>query len=246
VSEADAGAAGLDGRSHRRFLSDFYSGRFPGSFARGALFQDDPATGDSRICGTAASLCGVEAALEAEDPDRLTAAIRRLESMYAVSFSFGGIPLIYMGDELALRNDPGWARDPARRHDNRWMHRPVMDWAATARRGDPRSLEGRVFAAIRGLAGARRSLLALRSGGITEILPTENRSVLAYRRAHPRSAPFLSLTNFSDVTQAPDAGIIARAGLYDPVHVHSTTGQLTISAGRIELPPWSFVWLTGA
>jgi len=30
------------------------------------------------------------------------------------------------------------------------------------------------------------------------------------------------------------------------VHVHSTTGQLAISAGRIELPPWSFAWLTGA
>jgi len=246
VSDADAGAAGLDGRSHRRFLSDFYAGRFPGSFARGALFQDNPATGDARISGMAASLCGIEAALEAEDPDRLAAGIRRLESMYAVAFSFGGIPLIYMGDELAIRNDPGWARDPARRHDNRWMHRPAMDWAAAARRGDLQSLEGRVFAAIRGLADARRSLLALRSGGITEILPTENRSVLAYRRVHPRSAPFLSLTNFSDITQAADAGIIARAGLYDPVHVHSTTGQLAISAGRIELPPWSFAWLTGA
>jgi len=245
VSDADAGAAGLDGRSHRRFLSDFYAGRFPGSFARGALFQDNPATGDARISGMAASLCGIEAALEAEDPDRLAAGIRRLESMYAVAFSFGGIPLIYMGDELAIRNDPGWARDPARRHDNRWMHRPAMDWAAAARRGDLQSLEGRVFAAIRGLADARRSLLALRSGGSTEILPTENRSVLAYRRAHPRSAPLLSLTNFSDVTQAPDAGIIARAGLYDPVPVHSTTGRLTITAGRIELPPWSFAWLTG-
>jgi hypothetical protein len=69
--------------------------------------------------------------------------------------------------------------------------------------------------------------------------------VLSYRRAHPRSAPFLSLTNFSDVTQAADAGIIARAGLYEPVHVHSSTGQLDIRAGRIELPPWSFVWLSG-
>jgi len=245
VSDADAGAAGLDGRSHRRFLSDFYAGRFPGSFARGALFQDDPATGDARICGTAASLCGIEAALETGDAGGLTAAIRRLESLYAVAFSFGGIPLIYMGDELGVRNDPGWARDPAHGHDNRWMHRPAMDWAAAARRHDPASVEGRVFAAMRGLSDARRSLLALRSGGSTSILPTENRCVLAYRRAHPRSAPFLSLTNFSDVTQAPDAGIIARAGLYDPVHVHSTTGQLTISAGRIELPPWSFAWLTG-
>ena len=130
--------------------------------------------------------------------------------MYAVVFSFGGIPLIYMGDELGVCNDPQWQEDPAHAGDNRWMHRPPMDWSRAARRSDPGTLEGRVFAAIRGLIGARRSLLALRSGGVTEILPTENRSVLAYRRVHPRSAPFLSLTNFSDTAQSADAGVIAR------------------------------------
>ena len=102
-----------------------------------------------------------------------------------------------------------------------------------------------MFGAIRRLADARRSLLALRAGGSTEILPTENRSVLSYRRAHPRSAPFLSLTNFSDIPQSADAGIIARAGLYEPFHVHSSAGRLDIRGGRIELPPWGFVWLSG-
>ena len=119
------------------------------------------------------------------------------------------------------------------------------DWARAARRTDPASLEGRAFAAIRGLAEARRALLALRSGGQTELLPTGNRSVLAYRRVHPRSAPFLSVTNFSDITQAVDAGIIARAGIYRPRPAHSTTGELVMNAGRIELSPWSFAWLTG-
>lgn len=76
-------------------------------------------------------------------------------------------------------------------------------------------------------------------------MPTENPSVLAYRRAHPRSAPFLSLTNFSDGTQNVDAGIIAGAGLRGPRHAHSTTGHLVTAAGRIELSPWSFAWLTG-
>ena len=70
VSDADAAAAGIDGFAHRRFLSDFYAGRFPGSFGRGALFQDNPATGDARISGMAASLCGIEAALEARRPGR--------------------------------------------------------------------------------------------------------------------------------------------------------------------------------
>ena len=125
VSDADAAAAGLGGFPHRRFLNDFYAGRFPGSFARGALFQDNPATGDARISGMAASLCGISSALAAGDEQELTLAIRRLESMYAVVFSFGGIPLIYMGDEIALRSDPCWAADPAHAHDNRWRHRPA-------------------------------------------------------------------------------------------------------------------------
>ena len=148
VSDADAAAAGLGGYAHRRFLNDFYAGRFPGSFARGALFQDNPATGDARISGSAASLCGIESALAAGDAGELTLAIRRLESMYAVVFSFGGIPLIYMGDELAMLNDPRWREDPAHADDNRWMHRPPMDWDRAARRHIPDSLEGRVFTAI--------------------------------------------------------------------------------------------------
>ena len=245
VSDADAASVGLGGRAHRRFLSDFYAGRFPGSFARGALFQENPVTGDARVSGTAASLCGIESALATGDPEELTLAVRRLESMYAVVFSFGGIPLIYMGDELGMRNDPRWREDPAHADDNRWMHRPPMDWSRAARRSDPGTLEGRVFAAIQGLAGARRSLLALRSGGVTEILPTGNPGVLAYRRVHPRSAPFLSLTNFSDTVQSADAGVIARAGLHQPRCVHSTSGDLVIGAGRIELPAWGFAWLTG-
>jgi amylosucrase len=245
VSDDDAASVWLDGFAHRRFLNDFYAGHFPGSFARGAVFQENLVTGDARISGSAASLCGIDSALAAGDPDELTLAIRRLESMYAVVFSFGGIPLIYMGDELAMGNDRRWREDPAHADDNRWMHRPPMDWARAARRRDPGSVEGRVFAAMRGLIGARRTLLALRSGGTTEVLPTENRSVLAYRRAHPRSAPFLSLTNFSDHVQSADAGIVARAGLDQPRRVHPTTGDLVTSGNRIELPPWSFAWLTG-
>jgi len=245
VSDADAGAVGLDGFSHRRFLNDYYSGRFAGSFARGALFQENESTGDARISGSAASLCGIERALASGDEHELMLALRRLESMYAVVFSFGGIPLIYMGDELAMRSDPHWANDLAHADDNRWMHRPPMDWAAADRRDDAKTLEGKAFSAIRRLVDARRSLLALRAGGETEIVSTENNSVLAYRRAHPRSAPFLALTNFSDLTQDIDAGVMRRAGLHAPRHVHSTTGELSIDTGWIQLPPWGFGWLTG-
>ena len=246
VSDEDASAVGLNGFAHQRFLNDFYADRFPGSFARGALFQENPATGDARISGSAASLCGIERALADGDEHGLELGLRRLESMYAVAFSYGGIPLIYMGDELAMRNDVNWPEDPAHADDNRWLHRPRMDWVAAARRSDRTTVEGRSFAAIRGLIEARRSLLALRSGGETAVVPVGPSSVLSYRRVHPRSAPFLSLTNFGDSTQYVDTEVVGRAGLRDARHVHSTAGRLTVESGRIVLEPCSFVWLTGS
>src|SRR3954454_15537772 len=127
ITEEDAGRVGLDGHAHRRFLADFYAGDFAGSFARGARFQPDPATGEARTSGTAASLAGLESAADEWGVDL---AIRRVLLLHAVAFAHGGLPLIYMGDELGLLNDHGWERDPLRRADNRWMHRPAMDWQA--------------------------------------------------------------------------------------------------------------------
>ena len=138
ITEEDAGAVGEDAHLHRRFLADFYAGDFPASFARGARFQPEPQTGEARTSGTTASLAGLEAALESGDELALELALRRILLLYAVAFAHGGLPLIYMGDELGLLNDHAWEDDPARREDNRWMHRPAMDWAAAERRGDPR------------------------------------------------------------------------------------------------------------
>ncbi|WP_448640357.1 alpha-amylase family protein [Geodermatophilus sp. URMC 63] len=100
VTDEDAAAVGLDGFGHRRFLNDFYAGRFPGSFARGGLFQENEATGDARVSGSAASLCGIEDALDRDDPVALDAGVRRLLLLYSVVYAFGGIPLLYSGDEL--------------------------------------------------------------------------------------------------------------------------------------------------
>src|SRR3954454_21819443 len=149
VSDIDAAAIGADGDGHRRFLNDFSSGRFPHSPARGALFQENPLTGDARISGTAASLCGIESALERGDEAALERGVRRLVLMYSVIFAFGGIPLLYMGDELAMRNDFGYLADPERAPDNRWMHRPPMDWATAARRHDPGTPGGRGLGRVR-------------------------------------------------------------------------------------------------
>jgi len=240
IGDVDAAAVGADGFGHRRFLNDFFSGRFPGSFARGALFQENEATGDARISGSAASLCGIEAALESGDEAALEQGIRRLVLLYSIAFAFGGIPLVYMGDELALRSDPGYLADPALAPDNRWMHRPAMDWAAAARRSDPRTLEGRVFASFRRLGEVRRSLVALRGGGQPELLDPGNDAVLAWRRRHPRGGAFVALANVSATPRAVDADTVTGFGTFAPVLC--SDGDLGVRDGRLTIPGLGFAW----
>jgi amylosucrase len=104
-ADEDAAELGIIGFDHRRFLNDFYVNRFPGSFARGVPFQDNPRTGDCRISGTTASLAGVEA----NDPG----GVERVLLLYAIALSAGGIPLIYLGDEVGQLNDYSYLDDPS-------------------------------------------------------------------------------------------------------------------------------------
>src|SRR4029453_896144 len=138
VLDEDAAPIGWSGSPHRRFLADFYAGRFPGSFARGEVFQDNPVTGDRRTSGSLASLAGLEDALPPGDPGLVALAIRRILLGHALIFGYDGIPLLYMGDELGLRNDHGYLDDPALAADNpRPPGPPPQGPPAAPRRGPP-------------------------------------------------------------------------------------------------------------
>ena len=145
-----------------------------------------------------------------------------------------------MGDELALRNDTGYLADPERAPDNRWMHRPPMDWTAASRRTDPATLEGRVFVGVQRLGEARRALPALRAGGDSAVLDVGNDAVLAWRRRHPRSGTFVGLANFSRAPQTVDADTVTGFGTFVPVL--SSDGPPELRADRVLLPGLGFAW----
>lgn len=246
VSDEDAAAVGLDGFAHRSFLNAFYSGDFPGSFARGARFQENPATGDARISGSAASLAGIEAALEAGSAAELDLAVRRLLLLYGVACSWGGVPLVYMGDELALLNDWTFAADPAKADDNRWLHRPRMDWPAASRRHDPETLEGRVYAGFRHLVETRRSLPVLHADAPAYAFWTDSTSVLAYTRADATGRRFLGLANVADSPRSLDAAALRHAGLDRARNALAADGIVPMREGRIELSALELLWLVEA
>ena len=126
-SDEDALSLGIKGYDHRNFLNRFYTGRFEGSFARGESFQLNPSTGDCRICGTMASLAGLEQAQELDNSLYKKMALKRIKMMYAVLMALPGIPLLYCGDERALFNDYSYREDPNKNYDSRWVHRIKRD-----------------------------------------------------------------------------------------------------------------------
>ena len=244
ITDEDAGAVGEDAHLHRRFLTEFYSGDFPGSFARGARFQPEP-DGEARISGTAASLAGLELALERADALDADLALRRLLVVYAVAFAFGGLPLIYMGDELALRNDPAWAGDPAHADDTRWMHRPPMDWDAAARRADEQTPEGAMWAGLRRLVDARRGRRAVHGHGVSRPVETGDPHVLGLLREHAGERMLL-LASFSEQRRPIALSLLGEHGVEAGPRAGEPDGRLLrIDGETLVLEPFQHVWCDG-
>lgn len=198
-SDEDAAVLGINAHDHRDFLNEFYRGRFPGSFARGLPFQENPKTGDCRISGTCASLAGLEKALTEEGPGEVELAIRRILLIHGVILTVGGIPLIYLGDEIGTLNDYGYQDDPAHQNDSRWVHRPKADWERYTKRNDPSTLEGRIFEGLQKLVEMRKGNGAF-SGGSLHVIQTENEHVLGFLRDDITTRTLI-LANFSEFQQ---------------------------------------------
>ena len=239
ITDDAASSLGWNGFDHRNFLNSFFSGAFDGSFARGEIFQFNPETGDGRISGSAASLCGIESALASGDTTALDIAVRRLELVYAVIASFGGIPLIYMGDEIGLLNDHSYLDNPDLAADNRWVHRPRMDWDAAARRGTKGTLENRLFVMFSSLMADRARTPQLHGATNPRALAVENNEIYALVRRHPVRGAFAMVGNFGHGTNKV---LLAHLGLGD-LRVVRSSGA-TLRGDRLVLEPMGYAWLT--
>ena len=243
ISDADAAAVGVDGYEHRRFLSDFYSGQYKTSFARGLVFQANPLTGDRRISGSAASLAGLEKALEESDEHGVDMAIARIVLMYTLICGYGGVPLIYMGDELGLLNDMDYGSDPAHADDNRWAHRPFMDWALVERVAADEDLPAaRLNRALRHVLQVRAATPQVHASFAARVVPSPDPRVLVLVRDHPLG-PLVEVYNMSEQTVQLHHSVLTQHLGYD---ARELIGGYTydLRPATIDIWPYQAAWLT--
>ena len=242
IDDLDAKAAGLDAFEYRKYLSSYYAGELEGSQARGAHFQTDLSTGERRTSGSAASLAGIQAAVESSDTQLLSIAIDRLMCGYSMIFGYGGLPLIYMGDEIGLMNDASYLQIPEHAADNRWLHRPMMPWSMVNQRHDSSTLAGQVFTRMLALIHARKHLPALHAGTPCIVVATSNPAVVVFHHTHV-DGDLIELYNVSDVAQTLPTSSTGPLAGHHVTEVLSNS-VISLATPTITLEPYSVWWLT--
>ncbi|WP_426208767.1 alpha-amylase family glycosyl hydrolase [Massilia sp. TWP1-3-3] len=193
------------------------------SFAAGVAFQTSGTRAVHGTNGSAAALAGIETAINAEQREL---GVRRLLLLYALALSFGGLPVLYMGDELGMQNDHTYLLDASRAHDTRWVQRAPFDERLFAERADASAVTGELYRRLGELIAARRRLPALAADAPRSVLAAADPALLALARGER----FLSLSNFSGLPL-----VVSLAALQ--------AGAWPGYADQVVLQPWAMLWL---
>ena len=225
---------GVDEVEHKRFLNAYFRGYTDYSDARGELYNDDPRLGDARLCGTTASLCGIEAAEYERDEEKLDRAIRLDIMLHAFLLTQSGIPVLYSGDEIGQLNDYSYHENPLKWDDSRYLHRGDFRWDEAKKRKQTKSREGRIFKVIQKLEKLRSKYSVFDGAADTWIVETYNDAVLGIGRYY-KGEKLIALFNFSPFYQT--------AWIDEPEDYKDMLTNKKREAKAVEIPNHDFVWL---
>ena len=219
---------------HRDYLNEFLSGLFPNSFARGEIYVN-PETEESELCGTTASLAGIERFDYEGNTDGVSRGIRYDVALHALLLSLPGIPVLRSGDEIGQLNDYTYKADPSRASDPRWLHNGHFNWILARNRADAETIQGRIFNSLEQLESIRASHPVFAPEIPAHTLETWEKSLLALVR-ETSEEKLICIYNFSD--QDKVAWINEQDGTYTDL----LTG-VQRDAQAVEIPAFGFIWL---
>lgn len=238
---------GYNPQKHRQFLVQYFTGDFDDSLAIGKPFARNEKTGDARISGSLASLVGLEKSIEAGNIEQIEKCCKHIIMLHSVIMSFGGIPLLYYGDELGMLNDYSYLRDEQKSPDSRWIHRPKFDWEIAEKRHQRSTVEYRIFQDLRKMIAIRKETRSFADFNNRELLEVSNDACFAFVRYDYQNPAdkVLVIANFSATPQHINMDELALSAHIDTqklVDLWSGTSPTSIS-DHLVLSGFQFYWL---
>ena len=188
---------GMEERSHKQYLNNYFQGYEGESNSRGELYNADPVTDDARFCGTTASMCGIETAAALEDGEAVKKAVRLDVMLHAYMFMQSGIPVLYSGDEVGQLNDYTYKDDPDKAADSRYIHRGAMDWKLVGQTDKAGSVAGQIFSELSRLETIRKSEKVFVTQADAQTMDTGDAAILCMTRCY-EGEKLVGLFNFSE------------------------------------------------
>ncbi len=188
---------GMNEANHKKFLNDWFTGRWEGSPSRGELYNDSEMLQDARLCGTTASLCGVESAVFENNDAALELGISADVMLHALMLTLKGIPVFYSGDEIGMLNDYSYHDDPSRWSDSRNLHRGKFPWDLAEDRHNCDTVTGKLFTAISRLTRIRKYNEIFHSDASVRSVNLGDDRVLGLERVY-KGKKMLGIFNFSE------------------------------------------------
>lgn len=226
---------GIEEIPHKKYLNDFLTGKYPDSFARGELYNDDPRLMDARLCGTTASLCGIERFGFEGDEEGVDRGIRYDITLHAFMFSQSGIPVIYSGDEIGQLNDYSYKNDPDKAVDSRYLHRGEFDWNLADNRKIDSTVQGKLFPALIKLENIRAAHSVFLNNASLRTIDTWDSAILALVRENEEEK-FIGIYNFSEHDK------VAWINEDDGMYLDLISGK-EMEAKGVMIPAFGCYWL---
>ncbi|MBQ6389731.1 MAG: amylosucrase [Mogibacterium sp.] len=187
---------GMEEAAHKKYLNDWFTGKWSGSPSRGELYNDSEVLRDARLCGTTASLCGIEAAVYEGNEEALAVARGADLMLHAWMLTLKGIPVFYSGDEIGMFNDYSYHDVPKKAADSRYIHRGDFRWDLAESRNDRSTVAGYLFEELTRLSKIRKDNEVFNSDAYMYCIETGDNRVLGIKRKY-NGHTLLGLFNFS-------------------------------------------------
>jgi amylosucrase len=134
--------------------------------------------------------------MEKNDDYQIDLALKRINLQHAIILSLGGLPMIYSGDEIASTNFYDYQNEEDKKHDNRWLHRPLMNWQV-AENLDQNPAQKSVFESLKNMIALRKEIPAFADHNDLEFIDSGNAHLLVYKKTDKSGKNIWIIANFS-------------------------------------------------